>query len=1167
MSSPGFEQKLELMRAGYTQDEITSWETEQRGTLYEAGFSNADVDEHFGLKPFDKKVVGALAGDYKKAAAEEDISFVEAVEKGFQRSTAGLALRGELPEPIEGEEKLGFFDKLTIQGANLAGDFPAMVAGGVAGSLTSTPGLGTLVGAFTLPEVLRTAMMDAYEKGEIRDSQDFLDRTMNILEAEAKSAVIATATFGAGKGAKLIAPAAGPITSGLLTTTSEIGAMTTVAAGLEGELPEPEDFMNAAILIGGLKGAGAVTRKLRKTYAKTGATPDRMAEAALAETANRDLLVTDQNIFERPTPFKPIKPKAIPEDPILSKVSVGAREVKGAGYGFKEAYADFVDRMYPLKEVTEAITKGEGLDITRDPYRLARLTNGVHGKIESFLKNGTFRPGDIGKKTGKSLQEIVDSHKGDLDGFRKYMVSKRAVELDARGIKTGIDTVEATKAVAEGSKKYEKSFRDLVEYQNALLDYYRDSGMISAKVIESMKEANKDYVPFNRVVDRIQRGFAEGLEAKQILKRIKGSELDVIDPLESIIKNTNLYLQMAERNSVGKALAELGRTVEGGEKFVTKVKTKVKPIDLTEAEVKQIQKAYREEFGVDIPAEAATVFRPQALSPRADQIVVYENGKPTLYKVDPKVADVFKGMDIESTNTLMKILKAPASLLRAGAILTPEFVQRNAIRDQLTAFVLTGGHYKPFLDFIGGISSLRKRDASFQSWLKSGGPGSALVSLERRYLQKNIRDLQGGAGRLDRAINVAKHPIEQLRVISELVENATRLGEFKRNVKGKEMTQSQILEAGLASRDVTLDFARMGAKMKAMNQIVAFLNAQVQGVDRTIRAFKDNPKGTALAVAAGVTLPSVLLWAVNHDDPRWKEIPDWQRDLFWIVTTESHVFRIPKPFEVGVIFGSGAERALDAMFDDDPEAFDGFLETIGEAAVPSLVPTATIPFLEAWGNKSFFTGGPLIPARLEGQLPEYQYRPYTTELTKELGRLTAMIPGLKFSKVASPIIVENFLSGWTGGLGKHMLNLADQALRAAGVIEDPQKPTKTLSDLPVVKAFIVRHPSSSTQPVIDFYDKYQEQRTILNTIKKQASEGNVDAAIRESELDPGALVSLDGIASAISDLNKYIRMVSANPEIEPDEQRQLIDETYYMLTEIAKAGNDIMRSIDKALKE
>jgi len=50
------------------------------------------------------------------------------------------------------------------------------------------------------------------------------------------------------------------------------------------------------------------------------------------------------------------------------------------------------------------------------------------------------------------------------------------------------------------------------------------------------------------------------------------------------------------------------------------------------------------------------------------------------------------------------------------------------------------------------------------------------------------------------------------------MEEATRLGEFKRALAAtKDPTQ-----AAFASREVTLDFQRIGAKTRALNAIIAF---------------------------------------------------------------------------------------------------------------------------------------------------------------------------------------------------------------------------------------------------------------------------------------------------------------------------------------------------------
>jgi hypothetical protein len=179
----------------------------------------------------------------------------------------------------------------------------------------------------------------------------------------------------------------------------------------------------------------------------------------------------------------------------------------------------------------------------------------------------------------------------------------------------------------------------------------------------------------------------------------------------------------------------------------------------------------------------------------------------------------------------------------------------------------------------------------------------------------------------------------------------------------------------------------MGSKVRALNMISAFLNAGVQGLDRTVREMRSHPYGFAAKVAAGITFPSGLLWFANQDDERVKELHQWERDLFWIVPTKDHIYRIPKPFEVGVIFGSLPERALDAWVAENPDAFRHISESIVNAFLPNLMPTAATPVIEQFANRSTLTNRPLVPASMEGQLPEYQYTDYTTETAKALGKI------------------------------------------------------------------------------------------------------------------------------------------------------------------------------------
>jgi hypothetical protein len=556
-----------------------------------------------------------------------------------------------------------------------------------------------------------------------------------------------------------------------------------------------------------------------------------------------------------------------------------------------------------------------------------------------------------------------------------------------------------------------------------------------------------------------------------------------------------------------------------------------------------------------------------------DQIGFFQDGKWTVLKVDPEVAQAFNATDRQSVGMLMQFLAAPAKLLRAGSTLSPDFMSRNFVRDQFSAFINSKVGFVPIVDTMRGAASILKKDGDFQDWLKSGGANATLVALDRQYIQSEIFKLTGeypAANFMDKTWNVASKPIEWLRITSELIENATRLGEFKRANDGT--GKAAMMEAGMASREITLDFARVGTQAKAMNMVTAFFNSQMQGVDKSIRSISENPVGAMAKIGVAITLPSVLLWMANHEDPRWKEIPAWQRDLFWIVMTEDHIYRIPKPFELGVIFGSSVERMLDAMQGKmDKRDLKEFMKTVAGGFVPNLVPTSISPVVEQMTNHSFFSGHDLVPSFLEdpkqGVIPEYRYTEYTSELTKALGHIVGTVPGVKDTSMASPIVIDNYLRSWTGGLGNYALQAADAGLRKAGVLPDPVKPESTLADIPVVKAFVVRFPSATAESIQSFREDYNNKRLVFNTLNSLAKDGDFDAYQRVAQMNPLWMARLDEMDKSIIQMNQMIRLVYKNPDIPADEKRQIIDATYYNMIQMTRSGNQILRQIEDVIPQ
>jgi hypothetical protein len=290
--------------------------------------------------------------------------------------------------------------------------------------------------------------------------------------------------------------------------------------------------------------------------------------------------------------------------------------------------------------------------------------------------------------------------------------------------------------------------------------------------------------------------------------------------------------------------------------------------------------------------------------------------------------------------------------------------------------------------------------------------------------------------------------------------------------------------------------------------------------------------------------------------------------------TKDHIYRIPKPFELGVVFGSGVERILDATVGNNPDAFASLGKSIMSVIMPNYIPTAVQPLFEQYANRSTFTDRTLIPADQEKHLPEYQYTPYTTELTKSLGKIVSAFPGMRDTAVGpgapfgpfaraltTPILMENYIRAWSGGLGTYALQAADAGLRKAGVLPDPVKPTDTLADVPVVKAFVVRYPSASAQSIQDFYDKQEVAKKFYDTWQAKAQEGDVEATQRIQDAGgPMMFMRLDAIKSTLTEHSQLVRDIYKNPSISAEEKRQLIDGLYFNMIEIAKGAKEFTRA-------
>lgn len=892
---------------------------------------------------------------------------------------------------------------------------------------------------------------------------------------------------------------------------------------------------------------------------------------------------------------------------------------------FHDIYTATIDRLHP------AVEFGKELNVADYPYALMRLLNGSFGRADAAIIDGPFSLIDY-QKIGPGLKEIIAPVSNDMRSFEAYMDAQRTIELEARGIPSGNDLMAAQYFIEAHPRRveFEAANKGVVEFQNNISNMLVEAGLVSDEAYQAMTEANRYYIPFYRYLDpslikrAAARGLAKGSISYNPIHAIKGSELLHYRPIESILKNVYTYVALAERNIANTKLVDLLKWGEDGRLPITaelgikQSALRLTRIDEPDTPGSVITQALKE-AGINNTNLATTLSRVSRQGGRGDNtITIFREGKPETYAVhDRTLLQMWRGMDQEAAGWVLRILGAPARGLRLGTTLDPAFGFRNIIRDFLSAVIQTKGIVFSPIDTTKGAIAAAFKTEDYFNWLKGGGANAAMVSIDRRYLKERIFQLNGGQSFQRQAWNVIKSPFTSLRILAEFGENMTRIGEFRKVASVSKLAASPasrrrlILEGAFASREVSIDFARMGSKMRAFNMLTAFANPTVQGFDRMIRQFRKAPLTTLVRAVGTVTLPTTLLWFAQHNDPRYKELPQTTKDLFWPVIFPSWekvpaedalkyaawpdelkrydsagnlevdtglIIRIPKPFEYGMIFGTGVERVLEDVYANNPEAYEGLFNSMVAMFTPSVTPTFAAPVAEQWANRSLFTDGPLIPHRLEKLLPEYQNSMYTMGVTRELGRIfgaSPMIQNMNSSSspflrgvgtaLSNPIIMENYVRNWTGGLGLHALSIADYALRKAGVTPDPVKPASVVPDIPmldrIMSGFIIRHPSASAASVSEFYSRNEAAQRFTDSLNSLAANGDI-RAVQHLLGNHKFTIALPAIQQTLADHSKLIRMVYDNPDIPADEKRQLMDNMYYSMIQVARAGNALFDKIE-----
>jgi len=816
---------------------------------------------------------------------------------------------------------------------------------------------------------------------------------------------------------------------------------------------------------------------------------------------------------------------------------------------------EFFDFLRPVKRVEELAVEsvkatGEVFEPGLSPYKLFRLLAGTRGVVKEVFERGTprrLKNGDLVFDGGEGLRAVfTDAMKADkLPQTLLYMTAKRAADNMRRGKERNFTRDE----IASVIKKYRNDpvVRDAQVRYNAfnrrLLDFAEQNGLVNAQSKADLIRLGQNYVPFYRLA--MEEGVREGGRFGSVFKRLKEGTSNLNEVMANIEANTAMIVHASLQNYAKQQLYGLIDKY-GLSEVATKMKRK--PVEAELADKRIIEML--EEMGDTADPKTVRVFDyNQELAPRVD--MVFRDGRPEYYQISP-MADVLHKSMMEFAprdfNATMRVFQLFKTVLTRSVTAMPDFMIANGIRDMQMAFAQSKANQIPGISFIRGLGSRIFKDQNYHDAMLNGAGFATTFKGEMSQMAEagSVRAFyKGRLGnkflKTNRLVTTAEQLINVLEEVTSAVEMASRLEE-NRLVTNK--TGSRV-EGAFSAREVSTDFAMRGAEenFRAFLTTLPFANAAMQGLYRFAREGKEHPTRLAAKGMLAVTLPTLALWRHNQDDPDYWALPDYVRDMNWVIKVpgSSGFAILPRGFEFGAMFATIPERMIEAW---DQKYGKAFSRAMGDIVLDQMrlnpIPQLVRPIVEQVANiKTFPAGQPVVPEHLRrSRIGSEQRRPWTNETMVELSKAMSEELGVEWSPMRSEALVR----GYFATVGFYLMEGADAMMRAQ---TGNTRPERRLDENPIVRRFFRSLPLKSTQYEIDLYEIGDVAQQLAGTLNNAVRLGQTEVAERVSVGDRReALLQTQGpvnqIVQEVSRQRANQRLI-AESDLSPKEKRKQVD--------------------------
>lgn len=783
----------------------------------------------------------------------------------------------------------------------------------------------------------------------------------------------------------------------------------------------------------------------------------------------------------------------------------------------------FNDEFYTPQKIVKQIEKitGKKLRPTKNPATMMEYSKSKAGAIaRTFALEKAID--EYGNVIGPGLVEILKPIPNkEMKQFISYAVSKRAVNLNKRKIESGFDIDDANFIIDKYKDKgWDKTVEELTNWSDHLLGWVFKAGGIDAKTVLKIKIMNPIYLPFKRAfLDELaveRRGDGGLVDTGTGIKTIKGSGRPIINPIESMIAQARELIAKAQKIRIARLFIDLAEN-EGVGGFISRVPAPMKATKFNASQLKSYLDSIAGEKGEMSSNEyddMLTVFTQDFQYHGKENIVsVWKDGKQVFYEIHPDLYESFKGIDTLKLGPVAKMIAPFARILRLGATgLKVSFgLARNPFRDALSYVVFskrkTATVFDPILGYYKDITT--KPGEPTWRFKALGGALSGQIGLDRSATMATYDELLlDKLGKKGKALKVVKHPLTAIRDLLSVTEMGPRSVEVEKNYKKylKERPdwseEDAFVQAFNDAQDVTVNFTKSGKWAKQINEITAFFNITIRGPEKIHRSFKENPIQTTVKGLAWLTLLALGSWYKNKDKDWYVNLPRAYKynNLFFEIG--DNVFRLPVPFDLGSIFMSAPQAALD-YYEGDDESFKAMAE-IAKSQVPDPTPSAFGPLIDVAKNKNYLG----IPIESEGM--QYLYHTerkkyYTSDFAVKMSK------GLdKIGVKVSPIQFEYLMNSYSGGFLRQFKisgeRVQDYPVIGDLMLRDPNSPRRQLneyfSDYEVLKqkkqaGIATREERHKLNKISRFYSKYKQISKKMVLAKKMKNYQKLDSYYKQ----------------------------------------------------------------------